>query len=184
MRAFIAIELPDNIKEELSSIQSDLKTAQADVKWVKTENIHLTLKFLGEVSEVKITEIKTAIDRVSKDHKKFETSLFKAGAFPKIDNPRVIWVGIDRNCSLIEEIALKIDEECEKLGFKREERQFSAHLTIGRVRSGKNKDPLKEKLLAQDVKEQAFTVDKLTLFQSTLTPSGPIYTSLYTAPLA
>jgi len=183
MRTFFAIELTDEVRKELSSIQERLIEANADIKWVKPENIHLTLKFLGDINESQVEKIKSILDETAKNHKAFKSSLFKIGAFPKLEYPRVIWVGIDENCSIIEEIAIKIDDACEKLGFQKEERQFSAHLTVGRVRSSKNKAVLREKILSTEIRPISFPVTKLTLFQSTLTPQGPVYTSLHESQL-
>jgi len=184
MRTFIAIELSNDIRKELASLQNELKTADADVKWVKPENIHLTLKFLGEVKEESVEAIASALDKVGSGYTKFDISLFKVGAFPKLDHPRVIWVGIDNNCSVVEEIAVKIEDECEKLSFPREKRSFSAHLTLGRVRSPKNKTALKEKIMSLEVKPLTSQLRELTLFKSTLTPKGPIYSKLHVSNLA
>jgi len=183
MRTFIAIELSDEVNSELAAIQEELKKASSDVKWVETANIHLTLKFLGDVDERKAGEIKSILDKIASEYKKFEMSLFKIGAFPKLDYPRVIWVGIDKNCATVEEMAQHIENECEKIGFKKEDRPFSAHLTLGRVRSPKNKEALKDKILSISVKPLNFNADKITLFQSTLTPKGSIYTVLHQSPL-
>ncbi|MCK4463096.1 MAG: RNA 2',3'-cyclic phosphodiesterase [Candidatus Omnitrophica bacterium] len=184
MRTFIAIELSDDVKKELASIQEELKKTGADVKWVKIENIHLTLKFLGNVDDDKIENIKTLLDKIASGYEKFEATLFKIGAFPKLEYPRVIWVGMDKGCNLAKEIASKIEDECEHIGFAKENRPFSAHLTLGRVRSGKNKDALKKRLISMSIKPQSFIVDKIILFQSTLTPKGPIYTPLHSSILS
>jgi len=181
MRTFIALDLSQEIRSELARLEEILKSAGADVKWVNPENIHLTLKFLGEIEENAVGEIKKALDGVASVRKAFGISLFKAGAFPSLDNPRVIWVGIDKGCAETEEIAKGAEEALEKLGFAKEERPFSAHLTIGRVRSGKNKHALKEKLASIAVRPATCAIKHVTLFQSTLTPKGPIYTALYTA---
>ncbi|NQT23144.1 MAG: RNA 2',3'-cyclic phosphodiesterase [Candidatus Omnitrophica bacterium] len=183
MRLFIAIELPDEIKKNISSLQQELKKANADVKWVDPLNVHFTLKFLGDVPESKIPDLKSVLDRTAQSYSKFKSNLFKLGAFPKLDYPRVIWLGLADNCSVIEEMASKIGEGCEALGFSREKRSFSAHLTLGRVRSGKNKELLKKILISTEVTPQSFVIDKVTLFQSKLTPKGSIYTALYSAGL-
>jgi len=95
MRLFIAIELPETIKSELAGIQSKLKASRADVKWVEPQNIHLTLKFLGYVQQDKIAAIKNAVDKIAGQTKAFNISLSEIGAFPDLNSPRVIWVGID-----------------------------------------------------------------------------------------
>ena len=179
MRTFIAIKLSEEIKKEMASLQEKLKPANADVKWVNPENIHLTLKFLGEVKEDRITKIKDILENIAKKHSGFEISLFKLGAFPKLDYPRVVWAGIDKGCSEAEAITKEIEENLENLGFEKEKRPFSAHLTLGRVKSGKNKEELKKILLSLEAKSISCKVEGFILFQSTLTPKGPIYRPLH-----
>ena len=181
MRAFIALELSEEIKKELSRLQEELKKTGADVKWAKPENIHLTLKFLGNVEENKIAQIKEILDGISSQNKPFEISLFKLGAFPSLNYPRVIWVGIDKGCAETEKIAALAEEKLENMGFGKEKRPFSAHLTLGRVRSGRNKAGLKEIISSLEVKPKSCAIEGITLFQSTLTPRGSIYTPLHAA---
>ena len=183
MRSFIALELSPEIKKELSRLQQELKKIDLDVKWVKPDNIHLTLKFLGNVEEAKIEQIKTALAGISSGKKPFEISLFKLGAFPNLNYPRVVWVGIDKGSSEAEDIAKLIEDDLERLGFSKEDRPFSVHLTIGRVKSGKNKIALKEKVSALEVQPKSSIVKNITLFQSTLTRNGPIYAQVYMAQL-
>ena len=179
MRTFIAIELSEQIRNSLGQIQSHLKYSGADVKWVEKENIHLTLKFLGEVSEDKAKEIKLALDEIGRNTKSFEISLKDIGAFPKIDFPRVIWAGLDKGAKESTELAKRIDDALSKIGFQKESRPFAAHLTIGRVRSAKNKEALKEKLINYKLSALSYKISSLTLFQSRLTPQGPIYIKLH-----
>lgn len=186
MRAFIAIELSEDIKDALSQAESRLKYSGADVKWAEKENTHLTIKFLGETSEENCAKVKAALDITAGSFKPFKLKLNDIGVFPKTGLPRVIWAGFDKGDSESSEIARLMDEELSKIGFKPEARPFAAHATIGRVRSPKNIEALKEKLatlegLGSGVKEQ--TVDSVSLFQSKLTPTGPIYTKLHEAKL-
>ena len=182
MRTFIAIELSLNIREVLAQIESRLKYAGADVKWVEKDNIHLTLKFLGEIDEKKVELVTSALDDIAKETKPFEISLKDLGAFPKIDSPRVIWVGLDKGAKESTELAKKIDEVLLKLGFQEETRPFAAHLTIGRVRSGLNKAALAEKMKSICglwTVDCGQTVASIILYKSTLTPKGPIYSKLH-----
>ncbi|MCX5680153.1 MAG: RNA 2',3'-cyclic phosphodiesterase, partial [Candidatus Omnitrophica bacterium] len=137
MRAFIAIELSEEIKTVLHQVQSHLKYSGADVKWVEKENIHLTLKFLGEISEDKLKRIEEILDEIGKLFKPFELTLKDVGAFPKIESPRVIWAGLDKGAKESTEIVRRLDKELSDIGFEPETRPFAAHLTIGRVRSPK-----------------------------------------------
>ena len=182
MRLFIAIELPQEIREELARIQSHLKYSAADVKWVEKENIHLTLKFLGEVQEEKIEKIRSVLDGIAGGARPFKLSLKDIGAFPKIEYPRVIWVGLDKGTAESEGLAAKLDEELSKIGFEKEARPFSVHLTIGRVRSSKNKDALKKTIASyslQPAPPAPQEVNSIILFKSTLTQKGPIYSKLH-----
>ncbi len=184
MRLFIAIELSQEIRNTLAQIESHLKYAAADVKWVEKDNIHLTLKFLGEVSEEKAEKVKAVLDEIGRDFKPFEISIKDIGAFPKIDYPRVIWVGLEKGSKESIELAGRIDDALSKIGFQKETRPFAAHLTIGRVRSSKNKEALKEKMLSYHLPSTAYhPISSVVLFQSKLTPKGPIYTKLHEAKL-
>ena len=179
MRTFIALELSNEIQKELSRLQEELNKADADVKWVKPDNIHLTLKFLGNVEDAKIEQIKKILEGISSKEKLFEISLSGLGAFPDLNHPRVLWVGLDTGSPEAKRIAASLETELQKIGFPKEERPFSAHLTLGRVKSGRNKAKLKEKLSSLQVQPKSSAINNITLFQSTLTPKGPIYTPLY-----
>jgi 2'-5' RNA ligase len=179
MRAFIAIELPKEVKEVLRDVQERLKASGADVKWVEPKNIHLTLKFLGEISDEQLHKITAILNDISKDKKSFLIRLSSLGAFPKINSPRVIWIGIDRGQQETKALAQALEEKIEKIGIPQEDRPFSSHITIGRTRSNLGRDKLVAQLnnLADYFKKmpQELTVDKITLFKSTLAPQGPIY---------
>ncbi len=178
MRTFIAIELPKEIKDFLSRLQEELKACGADVKWVAPENIHLTLKFLGEIDEKKLEKITGIIEETAQGKNKFQVCISSLGAFPKIDFPRVIWVGVDTGDKEVKDIAKDLEEKIAKIGIPKEDRPFSSHITIGRTKSSLTREGL-----VQDLKDKAdlgggklnFSVTKITLFKSTLTPKGPIY---------
>ncbi|MBL7151251.1 MAG: RNA 2',3'-cyclic phosphodiesterase [Candidatus Omnitrophica bacterium] len=179
MRAFIAIELPKEIKDALSTLQEELKSSGADVKWVAPDNIHLTLKFLGEIDDKKADEVSKIIEEAAKNNVSFIIRLASVGVFPKINYPRVIWAGIDTGGRESEKLAAGLQEQLAAIGIPREERPFSSHITIGRVRSLQNKDKLIEGLNNLtgyfEAKKPQFPVNKITLFKSTLTPKGPLY---------
>ena len=182
MRAFIAIELSPPIREKLAELQALLKKSGADVKWVKPDNIHLTLKFLGEIDEEKRGKIEEIIENTARASKQFPISLSSLGAFPKIEFPRVIWVAIDQGDKEVKILAKDLEERIEKLGIPKEERPFSSHITIGRVRSPLNKDKLTQVLKESENyfsnKIIEFNAGKITLFKSALGPSGPAYEAL------
>lgn len=171
MRAFIAIELPKEIKDYLSDIQKRLFPAGADVKWVKPDNIHLTLKFLGEITPEALNQTIQSLEVIAANKKAFYLSLSSVGVFPKIDSPKVIWIGINKGSSEIREFAGEIGKD-----------DLSPHITLGRVKSKKDLGKLVDILKLFEVKPQKalqeFTVNKITVFKSTLLPDGPVYESL------
>jgi len=185
MRAFIAIELSPEIKDSLEQVQSHLKYSEADVKWIDTGNIHLTLKFLGDITEENCEKIRSIIDEIGRSVKPFEISIKDIGAFPNMNYPRVIWIGLDKGAAESKALAAKISEEALKIGFQKEPRPFAPHLTIGRVRSPKNKEALKEKIASYSLQSaiKAQSISTIALFQSVLTPKGPIYTKLHESKL-
>lgn len=188
MRTFLAIELPPEIKDALSRIQGQLKSSGADVKWVLPQNIHLTLKFLGEIDDKRLEKVIEIVDDAVKDKNPFRMRVSSLGAFPKISFPRVIWIGIDKGDKEIKEIARELEEKIAQVGIPKEDRPFSSHITIGRTRSTLNREGLVqglEKLAGNFEGENLeFTVTKITLFKSTLTPKGPVYEVIKEANLA
>jgi 2'-5' RNA ligase len=184
MRAFIAIEVPGSVKDALARIESHLKYSGADVKWVSPGNIHLTVKFLGEIDGKKAAEVAAALDAVARAAKPFELSVKDLGAFPNAEHPRVVWAGLGKGAAETAALAADIDCALEKLGFEKEARPFNPHLTIGRVRSPLNKGALKEKMASAAATVDlsllpSHTISSVTLFQSTLTPKGSIYTKVH-----
>ena len=175
MRIFIAIELDKEIKKALSKIQDELKTTLVDVKWVEPENIHLTLKFLGEVEENKITKISQILKALSSQSEPFTIALCELGAFPNFKYPRVVWIGVSEGKTEFLKLAELIEDSLAQLKFPKEKRGVSAHFTLGRFRSNKNTDALSEKLNTIQVPRLKQKIKSISLFKSTLTPKGPLY---------
>lgn len=174
-RLFIAIELEDSIKDHILSFQKELKNSVlGDVKWVERENFHLTIKFLGETPENLIDDIKSILDETSYYFEPFYISLEGFGAFPSLKSPRVLWIGIEEGLGGLEKVFDFIEKRLVKKGFKKEDRPFSPHLTLGRVKD-RGIRILKDLLFDKEV----VLVSSITLFESKLTPEGPIYTPIY-----
>jgi 2'-5' RNA ligase len=176
IRAFIAVDIP--VSQKVIEVINELKKIQLNAKIVETENLHLTLKFLGDTDEDLIDKIGEIISDVIIDIPSFEITLKKMGVFPNQKYIKVVWIGVE-NTEFLKKIAEKIDPKLGDLGFEKERRSFSAHLTIARVKSPKNK----EKLLGlldkyQETDFQILKVNKIFLKKSVLTPEGPIYTNL------
>jgi 2'-5' RNA ligase len=179
MRAFIAVELEEIIKKSLSSIQEDLKKIQPDMKLVATNNIHLTLRFLGEINEDGLNPIKKILEYVASRENTFEISLSSLGTFPSINAIKVIWIGVEEGKKTLTDLAQEINVLLEKENISKPDREFSAHITLARTRSSLNKSKLQEFIsgnLRLDLKQK---VRGIALFKSVTTNLGPIYERLY-----
>jgi len=180
MRLFIAIDIPEDLKEKLARIIARLKKCDLDAKWVNASNIHMTLKFLGETREEDLDKIKNIISVTSSLFTKLELVTSGFGFFPGENSPRVFFVSTD-NEEILKNISLQLEDKLEILGFPKEGR-FKSHLTIARLRSKKNIDCLKEEMKNISI-EAKFTVSEIILFKSLLKPTGPIYEKLFSASL-
>lgn len=183
-RVFIAVELSEEARGELNALQSSLKKAGADVKWADPENIHLTLHFLGDCGEQMIPSVKAALIEAASVSLPFYIGLDGVGAFPCVSSPEVIWVGIGEGKREIEALYHSVSSRLARLGIQEEERKFSPHITIGRVRSGRNINYLRKAIEDSPFPSSSSTlVDRVILFSSKLSPGGPIYTPLSEAML-
>jgi len=182
IRAFIAIELPDNIKNELEEIKSVLMSGNSTpAKWVNPESIHLTLQFLGDISSDRVTEILDAIKRGVGGTPSFQIQLAGLGVFPNPARTQVVWTGIAGDIEQLKQLQKSIEIEMERLSFPREKRNFTPHLTLARVRD--HATPDERKRLGDMVTGTPFTggimkVDSVNLMKSRLTRQGALYTSL------
>ena len=184
MRAFIAVPVPDEARAALAVLQQELAASRADVKWVEPSQLHLTLKFLGEISEAQRDALKTALAQIGQEEPAFAMRLEAVGAFPTVAAPRVVWVGVEEGREPLARIAARLNEEGARLGITPEARAFSAHLTLGRVRSPTRRAALVERLRAVYWEPSApWRVTTLRLYQSVLSSSGPAYTVLSEVPL-
>ncbi len=177
MRVFIAIDLLPEIKKAIGTVIERLKAVKAPVKWVEEENLHITLKFLGEIPEDKLKRLEETVKRTVEAFKPFQVSFEGGGVFPNEKRPRVIWIGTKEGNKEIASLAKKLEENLAANGLgKKEEREFNSHVTIGRVKTPGNLAPLMEKIT--EVRGLNFgkeTVEGVAIMQSTLTPKGPIY---------
>jgi len=183
IRSFIAIELEISTQNSLKTIQDHLKTTDADVKWVKPTNIHLTLRFLGNLHPKKLKILTKEFPDYFKRLSAFEADMTNLDAFPRLDKPRVLWIGIEKNAERIEALEDQLEEHLCKLGIPKEKEKFIPHLTIGRVRSNKNLSFLVEKMKDYSFEPISQVIKKIVLFKSSLTSSGPIYSHLSEAEL-
>jgi len=175
-RGFIAIDI--TATPQIITFEEEIARSDADVKLVEPENIHITIKFLGDTEENSIDTIEQRMQEAVRGISPFPLTLKGTGVFPNQHYMKVIWVGII-DAGHIQTIAHTIDTVLAPLGFKKESRGFSPHLTVGRVRSARNKDKLLK--ILQRYNEREFTVQEvqsIVLKKSELTQKGPIYTTL------
>lgn len=182
IRSFISIDLEDTkTLSQVESVTSSLVSLGGDLKPVERENIHLTLKFLGSVSISKLDEVKSALAEVT--FPPFSLEIRGAGAFPNLKRMSVIWVGIEEGWSQVELIYEQTERLLHQLGFSRETRPFSPHITVARVKSGRKRDEIAAFLgHLTDESFGAFNVESVRLKQSVLSPSGPKYSTLFEVP--
>ena len=185
MRTFIAIELETEVKDNLEKMIKTLKPAGPGIKWVNPEGIHLTLKFLGNISDDQAGEIQALMDQVAQKHRPFVLHCRGLGTFPaKSRNPRIVWAGIEDHSELIE-IQKELDMAMAELGFSKEKRAFHPHLTLGRARKKTNNRLLKPEIEKySDVEFGTISVSKVILFESTLTPEGAVYSRVHESGLS
>ncbi len=179
MRTFIAVEIPAGIRERVTALIADEGKKALPVKWVPFENLHITVKFLGEIDEEMKEKTAGVLQDVCQRHHRFEVGFSGIGCFPDSRRPRVLWIGINAGADHLSALARDIDDLLVPFGFKKENR-FHPHLTIGRI-----KKPCRiDGILHAEFTTRPFLVQRLTLFRSTLTPQGALYDSLGTFSLS
>jgi RNA 2',3'-cyclic 3'-phosphodiesterase len=185
LRVFIAVPIPRGLAFFLKNIQAQLQSPGMDVRWLMTKNIHLTLKFLGDIERTRVPAVTARMDAAAGQMPSFRLNARGVGVFPNRRHARVLWVGLDGELDRLGEIHSALESSLESIGFNRETRRFHPHLTIGRTRRridartiGASLDPL------NDATSDSFPVDCLRLFQSNLKPAGVEYSLLHTSQLA
>jgi 2'-5' RNA ligase len=188
MRAFIAAELPASIRSPIDDVIADLRGAPGSehVRWVPSASIHLTLKFLGEISQSSQELLTTVMAREAARYEPFEVEVAGLGCYPNPRKPRILWIGLAAPSTLVS-LQHELDAAASRLGYPSEEREFSPHLTIGRVQQSATAaglQAIRDHLLHKPVgKLGTIRLEAIHLFKSVLQPAGPVYTRLFTAPL-
>ena len=176
MRIFLAIDIPQNLKKEIKKFISDCyKIENKNIKYVEEENLHITLKFFGEVEKEKVKEIQNSFSNIKQSN--FCLRLSKIGCFPDFKRAKVLWIGIEDSKELNNFFNF-IEEKCISLGFKSEEREFRPHITIARFKSQPENNIID--FLTNNIKKEfgEFFADRFILYESKLTPRGPIYSKI------
>jgi 2'-5' RNA ligase len=181
LRTFIAIDVPSAVLDTIIRIQHRFKSLGLHASWVKPGNIHLTLKFLGNTDPDRIPGIQNKLTEALASFEPFQLSLDSTGVFPNTKNPRVLWIGLKDEEESLNPLQTTIKNALESMGFPKEQKTFSPHLTLARIKSPKGKEKLKDELDAvnqEGIDPHPFEVDEIHLYESQLTPKGSIYTVL------
>lgn len=178
MRCFIAIDMPEDIKASILNVIEKAGQKVKGIRWVSAQNIHLTLKFLGDVKEELIHDIEKGLSSVCINHVPFTINIRGVGAFPNFKYPNVLWIGIDESEEL-KRLYEDIEEFMFELGFEKDDRRFSPHLTIGRVKDRKGIEQiLKELYTFKDTFFGNIEVKEVLLMRSVLKPTGAEYSKI------
>ena len=176
IRTFVALSVPHAVAASIGEIQNTLKDRRFKVKWVATDNLHLTLKFLGPTRTDKIPSIAQALTDAVAGILPLTLSARALGVFPGIRNPRVIWVGLDGDLDALAQVHHAVDNHLALIGFPPEKRSFKAHLTVGRVKGALNPQLLLDVIQQfKEYRSAAFQVRQIELIKSDLKPNGPEY---------
>jgi 2'-5' RNA ligase len=183
-RLFIAVELPEDALARVSAVQSDLKKRLPEraLRWVRPTDIHLTLKFLGDVAPGRVDALTEAIARAAADRRRIDLAIEGLGCFPNERRPRVLWLGVSREVAKLRLLQKMVDAETTPLGFPPDDRDYIPHLTLARMQRRASRDDVQktgEALTRSRVKHVAdFTVEGVSLMRSQLRPSGAEYSQV------
>jgi 2'-5' RNA ligase len=184
MRSFIAIEISDEVRSGLAAFQKELRNTGAQVRWVRPETMHLTLAFLGELPEAGIESVRAAMDLSVEGSPALHLDVSGAGTFGPRRSPRVVWAGLGGDVEALQAIHAKLAEALRAAGFETEDRPFSPHITLGRIRGRRNLDAMLERIdTAADQSFGSIQVKAITFFKSELLPEGALHTPVFEASL-
>ena len=179
MRTFIAVELDDAIRERLGQAQDRLREAPCKVKWVRPAQMHVTLKFLGEIDPAVVDDVAKAMAWAAEAAEPCALRVAGLGTFPPRGAPRVVWAGIEDASGMLGLVHKRLARALEPMGFEPEKRAFRPHLTLGRVKERSGTERLRDLLAGQEGAELGTQdVSEIVLFQSVLSPQGATYTAL------
>lgn len=181
VRAFIAIEMPRLVVDIVRHSQQALERGGVYLRWVRPENVHLTLRFLGDISTGTIAGIRSALEHLAVGVSPFNLQVKGAGVYPGAARPRVVWLGLDGQVDRLVDLYSRLSLLLFQQGIPEENRPFRGHLTIGRVKDRIDADRLKVQMAGLKIIEsRPFAVERICLFKSDLKPGGPVYSPLVT----
>jgi 2'-5' RNA ligase len=182
IRTFIALELPPSLISLLAKVQENIQAMGLRAKWVRPDNIHLTLKFLGNINPADIEKIGRAMVGAVSEFETFNLVAAGIGVFPGVNRPRVIWVGLKGQVQLLFAMQRRLEDNLAVLGYKKEKRPFKGHLTLGRFRQNVNRETIRRVLQEfGNLASEEFTVRRVIFYKSDLKPTGAVYSELQQA---
>ncbi|MDI6815858.1 MAG: RNA 2',3'-cyclic phosphodiesterase [Actinomycetota bacterium] len=183
LRIFIGLDLPGRLKGELFEVSNQLKATIEGARWVARDNIHLTLKFLGSITEEQLAETETALLSKAAAFNQFSFECGALGAFPNQKRARVLWVGVDRGEREFVELSMLVEDALEPLGFARDDKPFKPHITLARLNPPKPVEQALRTVTETPYQGRNIPVRGITIYQSHLKPTGVEYTSRAFIPL-
>ncbi|MFH1665241.1 MAG: RNA 2',3'-cyclic phosphodiesterase [Candidatus Omnitrophota bacterium] len=184
MRCFIALEFSDEAMKEFLRTTDILRKADAEIKWLSADTVHLTLKFLGDIPEEKAPVITARLRETVRGCRPFTIEFSGIGVFPGWDRPKVLWIGVGKGAREVVDLASRVDGAMALEGFEQDERPFSPHITMGRIKGPKNKKKLEGLLKSIHVEPASSFISRIIVFKSVLTEKGAIHTPLDTVDLS
>jgi len=177
VRSFIAIEIPECIREDLSRLRNRWRQPSQNIRWIRAQNIHLTLKFLGDVPVAKVDAIVRKLQALCEETDAFHYNLTRLGVFPNPGKARLLWVGAESFREQLTQLAKKIDQALINLGFSKEKRKFVPHVTLGRAKSPLPRDFVNS-FLATPFARDEVEAREIIMMRSDLRPTGAVYTAI------
>jgi len=180
IRSFLALDPPEEVLREIGAVQNRLrKLIEGDIRWVRPEGIHLTLKFFGDISGGDVANIATVVEKAAEGERPFSLAVIGAGVFPDPNRPRVLWLGMNGDVERLLAFQKGVEQALLQIGFPREERPFRPHLTLGRIKTSRGLIGLARALeKGEEYTAGRFVASGLSLIKSELTPRGAVYTKL------
>ncbi len=180
IRTFIAIPVPESVFKLQSNLKNTISEKTGKVRWVKRDQLHITLKFVGDTPEESIDDVRSAIKIIADNTKPFEIFIQGTGCFPKIERPRVMWIGLNGALGQLNQLVKNIHNSLDSIGFPKDEKEFNPHITMARARYPQKKTPDISSFLNANFDPIPFRIEKFQFISSELFPNGPVYTILST----
>ena len=183
VRTFLSVPLPVEVKAKKNMFYSTIDQSKSHINWVKSQNLHLTLKFIGYTPENMFDKIISELSKVFLNEKPFSITIQKTGCFPLPEKPRTLWMGIDGNTSSLRNLVLNIENTMEALGFPKDDKNYFPHITIARIRYPQKITPDVKIFLKSHYDPIVFVIDRVQFLASELLKTGAFYSTIKSFPL-